>query len=68
MPITIRALVCAALALGASAPLAAQDSADPIDGIDLGENHQIVDGLAEGDSVLLSDMSRWDNVDRVRVK
>src|SRR5690606_24139957 len=30
MPISIRALVCAAIALGASAPAAAQDSADPI--------------------------------------
>ena len=29
---------------------------------------EILDGLAEGDSVVLSDMSRWDNVDRVRIK
>lgn len=29
---------------------------------------EVVDGLKEGDQVILSDMSRWDNVDRVRVK
>jgi len=29
---------------------------------------EIMGGLAEGDSVILSDMSRWDNVDRVRIK
>ncbi len=29
---------------------------------------EVVDGLKEGDLVILSDMSRWDNVDRVRVK
>ncbi len=28
---------------------------------------QIVDGLHEGDTVILSDMSRWDNVDRIRL-
>jgi HlyD family secretion protein len=29
---------------------------------------EIKDGLAPGDVVILSDMSRWDNVDRVRIK
>jgi len=29
---------------------------------------EIVDGLAEGDSVILSDMSQWDSTDRVRLK
>jgi multidrug efflux pump subunit AcrA (membrane-fusion protein) len=29
---------------------------------------EIVAGLKQGDGVILSDMSRWDNVDRVRVK
>ncbi len=29
---------------------------------------EILDGLKAGDQVILSDMSRWDNVDRVRVK
>ena len=29
---------------------------------------EIVDGLAEGDSVILSDMTRYDNVDRVKLK
>jgi len=29
---------------------------------------EVLDGLKEGDQVILSDMSRWDNVDRVRVK
>ena len=28
---------------------------------------QILGGLNEGDTVILSDMSRWDNVDRVRL-
>lgn len=28
---------------------------------------QILNGLSEGDTVILSDMSRWDNVDRVRL-
>lgn len=28
---------------------------------------QILDGLKEGDTVILSDMSRWDNVDRIRL-
>ncbi len=28
---------------------------------------QIVEGLREGDAVILSDMSRWDNTDRVRL-
>ena len=29
---------------------------------------EVVDGLAEGQEVILSDMTRWDQVDRVRVK
>lgn len=29
---------------------------------------EVLDGLAQGDSIVLSDMSRWDNVDRVRIK
>jgi HlyD family secretion protein len=29
---------------------------------------QILDGLAVGDMVILSDMSQWDNVDRVRLR
>ena len=29
---------------------------------------QIVDGLHEGDKVVLSDMSRWDNTDRIRLQ
>lgn len=29
---------------------------------------QIVDGLRAGDTVILSDMSRWDNTDRVRLE
>ena len=29
---------------------------------------QILDGLKEGDTVILSDMSRWDNVDRIRLE
>lgn len=29
---------------------------------------EILGGLKQGDEVILSDMSRWDNVDRVRVK
>jgi hypothetical protein len=29
---------------------------------------EIVRGLAKGDVVILSDMSRWDAVDRVRLK
>jgi len=28
---------------------------------------QVLDGLKEGDTVILSDMSRWDNVDRIRL-
>jgi len=31
-------------------------------------NVEIKDGLSPGDIVILSDMSRWDNVDRVRIK
>jgi HlyD family secretion protein len=30
-------------------------------------NAEIVRGLNEGDTVILSDMSRWDNVDRIRL-
>jgi len=29
---------------------------------------EIVQGLAVGDQVILSDMSAWDNVDRIRLK
>ena len=29
---------------------------------------QIVEGLREGDTVILSDMSRWDNVERIRLE
>ncbi len=29
---------------------------------------EILDGLKKGDVVILSDMSRWDAVDRVRIK
>jgi RND family efflux transporter MFP subunit len=29
---------------------------------------QVLDGLKEGDTVILSDMSRWDNVDRIRLE
>ena len=28
---------------------------------------QVLEGLKEGDTVILSDMSRWDNVDRIRL-
>jgi multidrug efflux pump subunit AcrA (membrane-fusion protein) len=39
--------------------------------VDLGRgsvNHmEIVGGLKEGDQVILSDMSRWDNQDRIRL-
>ena len=28
---------------------------------------QVIEGLREGDAVILSDMSRWDNTDRVRI-
>lgn len=31
-------------------------------------NIQILEGLTEGDTVILSDMSRWDNVDRIRLE
>jgi RND family efflux transporter MFP subunit len=31
-------------------------------------NIQILEGLKEGDTVILSDMSRWDNVDRIRLE
>ena len=29
---------------------------------------QVLNGLKEGDTVILSDMSRWDNVDRIRLE
>ena len=29
---------------------------------------EVVEGLAEGDAVILSDMSAWDQTDRVRLK
>jgi Multidrug resistance efflux pump len=29
---------------------------------------QVLEGLHEGDTVILSDMSRWDNVDRIRLE
>jgi multidrug efflux pump subunit AcrA (membrane-fusion protein) len=29
---------------------------------------QVIDGLKEGDTVILSDMSRWDSVDRIRLE
>src|SRR5580692_2014643 len=29
---------------------------------------QVIEGLREGDTVILSDMSRWDNTDRVRLE
>jgi HlyD family secretion protein len=28
---------------------------------------EVLEGLKEGDTVILSDMSRWDNVDRIRL-
>jgi hypothetical protein len=29
---------------------------------------EVLEGLAEGDRVILSDMSAWDGVDRIRLK
>jgi HlyD family secretion protein len=29
---------------------------------------QVIEGLSEGDTVILSDMSRWDNTDRIRLE
>jgi len=29
---------------------------------------QVIEGLHEGDIVILSDMSRWDNTDRIRLE
>ena len=29
---------------------------------------QVIEGLQEGDTVILSDMSRWDNTDRIRLE
>jgi hypothetical protein len=29
---------------------------------------QVMEGLNEGDTVILSDMSRWDNTDRIRLE
>ena len=31
-------------------------------------NIQVIEGLKEGDTVILSDMSRWDNVNRIRLE
>jgi RND family efflux transporter MFP subunit len=31
-------------------------------------NIQVLEGLKEGDTVILSDMSRWDNMDRIRLE
>jgi HlyD family secretion protein len=31
-------------------------------------NIQVIEGLKAGDTVILSDMSRWDNVDRIRLE
>ena len=28
---------------------------------------QVIEGLQDGDTVILSDMSRWDNTDRIRL-
>jgi HlyD family secretion protein len=28
----------------------------------------VIEGLSEGDTVILSDMSRWDNTDRIRLE
>jgi len=28
----------------------------------------VIEGLKEGDSVILSDMSQWDKVDRIRLE
>jgi hypothetical protein len=28
---------------------------------------QVIEGLKPGDTVILSDMSRWDNTDRIRL-
>jgi len=28
---------------------------------------QVLEGLREGDTVILSDMSRWDSTDRIRL-
>ncbi len=29
---------------------------------------EVIEGLSEGDTVILSDMSAWDQTDRVRLK
>jgi multidrug efflux pump subunit AcrA (membrane-fusion protein) len=29
---------------------------------------QVIEGLHEGDTVILSDMSRWDNTDRIKLE
>jgi multidrug efflux pump subunit AcrA (membrane-fusion protein) len=29
---------------------------------------QVIEGLHEGDTVILSDMSRWDNAERIRLE
>lgn len=58
MPITIRALVCAAIALGASAPAAAQDSADPI----VTRYRDVADRIIQ---TALADSSAWDRLARL---
>jgi multidrug efflux pump subunit AcrA (membrane-fusion protein) len=32
------------------------------------EDIQVLEGLKEGDTVILSDMSRWDGMDRIRLE
>jgi hypothetical protein len=32
------------------------------------EDIQVIEGLKEGDTVILSDMSRWDGVDHIRLE
>lgn len=58
MPITIRALVCATIALGASAPAAAQDSADPI----VTQYRDVADRIIQ---TALADSSAWDRLARL---
>lgn len=58
MPITIRALVCAAIALGASAPAAAQDSADPI----VTRYRDVADRIIQ---TALADSFAWDRLARL---
>ncbi|MDX2121263.1 MAG: peptidase M28 family protein, partial [Gemmatimonadota bacterium] len=58
MPITIRALVCATIALGASAPAAAQDAADPI----VTRYRDVADRIIQ---TALADSSAWDRLARL---